>query len=342
MRQFVRRNSGELLLVGLIVLAAVWSSSLSPYFLDPVNLLSSATSFVIFALMAFGLYPVVVQGEIDISLPSTLAVGSVLLGKASVAGVPLALALPLVLAACAGLGALNGYLVAAVGLPSLAVTLGTLGAYRGVAYIIAGDAGVVGITPEYTALGSTWIGIVPVSVVLVLAVAAGFALLMSTTAFGRYSFAIGSNAAASRMGAVPVVRTRVVAYALAGAMSGLAGLVWVAQYQSARGDNADGAILFVLTAVVLGGVSIKGGSGRVVGVLLSLILLATLQTGMQLANVPGTSQTLVIGCLLVVSLGVPRALAMFRGRRRTSAPVRTDPPHGPDDPTPAVLQQQRG
>ncbi len=342
MRQFVRRNSGELLLVGLIVLAAIWSSSLSPYFLDPVNLLSSATSFVIFALMAFGLYPVVVQGEIDISLPSTLAVGSVLLGTASVAGMPLALALPLVLAVCAGLGALNGYLVAAVGLPSLAVTLGSLGAFRGLAYIIAGDAGVVGITPEYTALGSTWIGIVPVSVVLVLTVAAGFALLMSATSFGRYSFAIGNNAAASRMGAVPVVRTRVVAYALAGAMSGLAGLVWVAQYQSARGDNADGAILFVLTAVVLGGVSIKGGSGRVVGVLLSLILLATLQTGMQLANVPGTSQTLVIGCLLVVSLGVPRAIALFRGRRRTPTPVRTAPPHGPDDPTPAVLEKQRG
>jgi rhamnose transport system permease protein len=342
MRQFVRRYSGELLLVGLIVLGAVWSSSLSPYFLDPVNLLSSAATFVIFALMAFGLYPVVVQGEIDISLPSTLAVGSVLLGEASVAGVPLALALPLVLLVCAGLGALNGYLVAAVGLPSLAVTLGTLGAYRGLAYIIAGDAGVVGITREYTALGSTWIGIVPASVVLALAVAAGFALLMSATSFGRYSFAIGNNAAASRMGGVPVVRTRIVAYALAGAMSGLAGLVWVAQYQSARGDNADGAILFVLTAVVLGGVSIKGGSGRVSGVLLALILLATLQTGMQLANVPGTSQTLVIGCLLVVSLGLPRAIALFRGRRRTPVPRRTDPPPGPDGPTPAVLEQQRG
>jgi rhamnose transport system permease protein len=98
----------------------------------------------------------------------------------------------------------------------------------------------------------------------------------------------------------------------------------------------------VLTAVVLGGVSIKGGTGRVVGVLLSLILLATLQTGMQLANVPGTSQSLVIGCLLVVSLGVPRAIALFRGRRRTPALVRPDPPNGPDDPTPVVLEKQRG
>jgi rhamnose transport system permease protein len=342
MNQLARRYSWEVVLVGLIVVAAVWSSSLSPYFADPVNLLQSATSFVIFALMAFGLYPIVVQGEIDISLPSTLAVGSVLLAKAGVAGVPLALALPGVLVLCAVLGAVNGYLVAAVGLPSLAVTLGTLGAYRGLAYIIAGDAGVVGIPQPYTALGSTWVGIVPMSVVLVLVVAAGFALLMSATSFGRYSFAIGSNAAAARMGAAPVVRTRITAYALAGAMSGLAGWVWVAQYQSARGDNADGAILFVLTAVVLGGVSIKGGSGHAIGVFLSLLLLATLQTGMQLANVPGTSQTLVVGGLLIVSLGVPRVIALVRGRRRPARPVPTRQPDGPPEPASAVLEPEKG
>lgn len=120
------------------------------------------------------------------------------------------------------------------------------------------------------------------------------------------------------MAGVRVTRTRIGAYALAGAMAGLAGLVWIAQYQSARGDNADGTILFVLTAVVLGGVSIKGGSGRTTGVVLALILLATLQTGMQLANVPGTSQTLVIGILLVGSIGIPRAIALLRRQSRHS------------------------
>jgi rhamnose transport system permease protein len=103
----------------------------------------------------------------------------------------------------------------------------------------------------------------------------------------------------------------------------------VAQYQSARGDNADGTILFVLTAVVLGGVSIKGGSGNALGVLLAIILLGTIQTGMQLANVPGTSQTLVIGILLVVSIGIPRAVALLRARLPSSGP-RTG--SGPSDP----------
>ena len=320
MRRLVTGFGWEALLVVLIVLAALWSSTLSPYFLDPVNLFNSAQFFVIFALMAFGLFPVIVQGEIDISLASTLAVASVLLAKLSVGGVSFPVALALVLVVCALLGAVNGVLVAVAGLPSLAVTLGTLGAYRGIAYILSGDAGITGITPQYSTLGASWVGIVPTSVVMVIVVAAAFAVLMSATRFGRTSYAIGNNASAARMAGVPVAATKVLAYALAGVMSGLAGLVWVAQYQSARGDNADGSILFVITAVVLGGVSIKGGSGRALGVLLAIVLLGTIQTGMKLANIPGTSQTLVIGALLVGSIGIPRVVRLLMGVSRARRP----------------------
>lgn len=321
MTPFIRSYSWELLLVVLIISAGIWSSNLSPYFLDPVNLLTSAQFFVIFSLMAFGLFPVVVHGEIDISLASTLAVGSVMFGQLSVAEVPLIAALPIVLIATGLLGAINGVLVAVAGLPSLAVTLGTLGAYRGLAYILAGETGITGISQEYLTLGSTWIGIVPLSVLLVLVIAAAFWVLMAMTPFGRYSYALGNNSAASTMAGAPIARTRIAAYVLAGMMSGLAGLVWVSQYQSARGDNADGTILFVLTAVVLGGVSIKGGSGRAIGVLLAIVLLGTIQIGMKLANVPGTSQTLVIGGLLVGSIGVPSAIQLLRRRFGAGRPA---------------------
>ncbi|HSK33114.1 MAG TPA: hypothetical protein VK903_06485, partial [Propionicimonas sp.] len=157
MTRALRSYSAELLLVALIVLAAIWSSQLSPYFLDVNNLMNSAAFFVVFGLMAFGLFPIVVQGEIDISLASTLAVGSVLFAKLSVAGVPVLVAVPLVLGITAALGAINGVLVAYAGLPSLAVTLGTLGAYRGIAYLLAGDAGVTGLTEDYTFLGMSWV-----------------------------------------------------------------------------------------------------------------------------------------------------------------------------------------
>jgi len=325
MNRVIRKYSAEFLLVGLIVLAGLWSSRLSPYFLDLNNLMNSAAFFVVFGLMAFGLFPVVVQGEIDISLASTLAVASVLFAKLSVAGVPVLAALPLVLAVTAGLGAINGLLVAYGGLPSLAVTLGTLGAYRGIAYLLSGDAGVTGVTDDYTLIGQSWVGVVPSTVVLFLLFALVIGVLMETTKFGRFSYAIGASPAASRTAAAPVRQTRVAAYALAGVAAGLAGFVWVSQYQSARGDNADGAILFVLTAVVLGGVSIKGGSGRALGVLLSTLLLATIQTGMKLANVPGTSQTLVVGLLLIASIGAPAIVQLVRKavtRLRPAAQVR--------------------
>jgi rhamnose transport system permease protein len=323
MTSLVRRFGWELILVALIVLAFIWSSVLSPYFLDSVTLLNSAEFFVIFVLMAFGLFPIVVQGEIDISLASTLAVGSVMLGKLSHADVPLAVALPITLLVCAALGAVNGVLVSVAGLPSLAVTLGTMGAYRGLAYIMAGDGGITGFRPDYLALGSTWVGIVPANVVLAVVIAIGVGVLMSTTRFARASYAIGNSAPASRMAGINVAATKIVSFALAGALSGLAGLVWVSQYQSARGDNADGSILFVVTAVVLGGVLIQGGAGRAIGVFLSLVLLATIQTGMQLANIPGTSQTLVIGILLVASIGVPHIVSVVRARlaRRRASPA---------------------
>lgn len=328
MTRVLRGYASELLLVVLIVFAAIASSAMSPYFLDSANLLNSAQFFVIFALMAFGLFPIVVQGEIDISLASTLAVGSIMFATFGVSGVPLIVALPVVLLATAALGGLNGILVGYAGLPSLAVTLGTLGAYRGLAYLLAGDAGVVGIPDEYLLFGSTKIGILPASLVLVLVTALAFTILMGWTTFGRYSYAIGSSPGAARMAAVPVNRVRVLAYALGGAMAGLAGLVWVSQYQSARGDNADGTILFVLTAVVLGGISIKGGSGRALGVLLATILLGTILTGMKLANVPGTSQTLVVGALLIGAIGLPRVVYLVRQRLDAASTPRS--PQGGD------------
>lgn len=302
----------EWILVALVVVAIVWSSLLSPYFLNIGNVLNSAQFFVMFGLMAFGLMPIIIQGEIDISLTSTLAVSAVVLAKFSVAGVPVWIGLPLALLLCALLGAINGVLVAVLGLPSLAVTLGTMGAYRGIAYLIGGADGVSGISAEYTWLGAAKLGMIPLTIILLVIVAGLFAVLMNTTTFGRYSYAIGQNRRATITAGIPVTRSSITSFALGGAMAGLAGLLWVAQYQAARGDNADGAILLVLTAVVLGGVSIKGGAGRTSGVFLAIVLLAVIQAGMRLANVPGTSQTLVTGALLILSVGIPLAADVVR------------------------------
>lgn len=333
----LRSRAWELLLVVLIVIAGAWASTISPYYLDPDQLLNSTQYFIIFGIMAFGLMPIVVQGEIDISLASTLAVGTVTLARLSVSGVPVALAMLLTVLICAALGAINGVLVAYAGLPSLAVTLGTMGAYRGLAYIIGGDGGITGIPGDFTWLGTAFMGPLPLSLLVFVILAVAIAVLLGATPFGRYSYAIGNNAAASRMAGVPVAAMRVRAYILAAALTSLGSLLWIGQYASARGDNADGSILFVLTAVVLGGVSIKGGSGNVLGVVLSIVLLGTLSNGMGLANYPGTTQTLVLGCLLVGSIGIPRTIRLLRAKLAGS---RTRSP-GPKNQGPSANQSTR-
>ncbi len=145
--------------------------------------------------------------------------------------------------------------------------------------------------------------------------------------FGRRCFAVGNNRDAAWIAGIDVTRLKIEAYTLAGALAGLAALVWIGQYGSARGDNADGLILVVVTAVVLAGVDINGGRGTVTGVVLSLLLLGTLRNGMGLANVGGPTQTVVLGALLV--LGVLRPVAI-RGVRHLRNLVAAPPRIGGD------------
>jgi rhamnose transport system permease protein len=312
----LRRRAWEFLLLALIVLALFWSNSVAGSYLGLSELFASTRSFVVPGMLALGLLIVVLQGEIDISLESTIAVGTVTFAKLSAAGWSLPLAFLVVLVICTLLGVINGILVAVFGLPSLAVTLGTMGAYRGLAYLIGGDGGYSSFSPNYSALGSEYTGIAPASLVVFLLAAALVAFLLQRTVFGRQTHAVGSNVVASRVGGVGVNGVKIAAFALAGAMCAVAALIWIGQYGSARADNFDGSILFVVTAVVLGGAEITGGRGTVIGTVLSLFLLGTLTNGMGLINVGGPTQTLVMGVLLVVSIGIPRLIGLVSKRRR--------------------------
>jgi rhamnose transport system permease protein len=294
----------EAMLVVAILAAGVWSSRLSPYYLSLDQIFGSTRFFIIPGLMALGLAMVVSTGEIDISLASIIAIGTVSFAELADAGVPLAAAIPLV-AAIGGLcGLVNGLLVARWRLPSLAVTLGTMGAFRGLAFIVGGQEGFTAFPDSYLWLGSTDVigATVPASLFLFVAAVAVVALVMHRTVFGRQCFSIGLNGEAAWFAGVDVVATKVVAYVAAGALAGLAALVWIGQYGSARGDNADGSILFVVTAVVLGGVDINGGRGTIGGVVLALVLLGTIRNGMGLANIGGPTQTVVLGALLVAGV----------------------------------------
>lgn len=316
-----RPSAWEATLVVLIFLAAAWSARLSPYYLALDQILESTRQFIIPGLLALGLMIVVVTAEIDISLASILAVGTVLFARFSVHGMALAGAIPIVLLCCALLGAFNGFLVSRLGLPSLAVTLGTMGAYRGLAFIIGSEMGYTDFNDAYRSAGSDEVfGIVPIALFIFAVIALVMAFLIHKTVFGRRCFAVGRNKDAASIAGINVTRVKIVSYAIAGGLAAVAALIWIGQYGSARGDNADGAILFVVTAVVLGGVDINGGRGSVLGVVLALLLLGTLRNGMGLANVGGPVQTVVFGALLTLGVLRPVGLRAVRFFRSAFAP----------------------
>jgi rhamnose transport system permease protein len=310
----------ELSLCILILGAGVWSARLSPYYLGVDQIFGSTRFFIISGLLALGLTVVVVLGEIDISLASTLAVGTVSLSKLSAVGLPVPIAAAIVVVLCGALGALNGVLVARYRLPSLAVTLGTMGAFRGLAFIIGSEVGYTDFPDPYLWVGSTGLfdDTVPVSLLIFAVLAGLIGFLLHRTVYGRQCFSIGLNRDASWFSGVDVERVKIRAYALAGALAGVAALVWIGQYGSARGDNADGSILFVVTAVVLGGVDIHGGRGTLAGVVLALLLLGTIRNGMGLANIGGPTQTVALGTLLVAGVLRPAASAGLARLRRVS------------------------
>jgi len=297
----------EMMLAILTVAAGAWSAQLSPYYLNLDQIADSTRQFIFPGLLALGLMVVVVLGEIDISLASTLAVGTVLFSKFSECHVQVWIALPIVIGICGLLGALNGLLVAGLRLPSLAVTLGTMGAYRGLAFIIGSERGYTDFDDSYLWVGSERVlgDILPISFILFAIASLAVGFVMHYTVFGRRCFAVGRNNDAAWFSGIKVRTIKIRAYTLAGALAAFAALVWVGQYGSARGDNADGAILFVVTAVVLGGVDINGGKGTVLGVVLALFLLGTIRNGMGLANIAGPIQTVVLGGLLTVGVLLP-------------------------------------
>jgi len=324
----------EAILVVLTLLCAAWAATLSPFYLDADQILYSLQqALAVAGLLAGGLMMIIVAGEIDISLPATLAMGTILFARMAEAGLPIWFAVPVVLLLGATAGVINGSLVVGFGLPSLAVTLGTSAAYRALALALGGQEGHAAFPDSYISLGSTLLwGSVPLSLLLLGAVYLMLGGVMHGTVFGRLLYMVGANATAMRFSGARVGAIKVATFAAAGGIAGLAALVYVGQFESARADNASEILLFVVAAVTLGGVDVFGGRGRVAGVFLALLLLGTLKNGMGLANLPGPVQTLIIGSVLVVSVTIPQ-LSRLRLRLR-AGPTASRTYAGP--PRPAV------
>ncbi|MEU6283065.1 ABC transporter permease [Streptomyces sp. NPDC047028] len=267
------------------------------------------------ALIALPMTLLVVAGEIDLSVASTAGLSGAVMGRLWNAGLAIETIIPLclLLGICCGL--VNGLLVTRLGLPSLAVTIGTLAAYRGIAQIVLGSDAVTDFPTQYLdfaagRLGDTFLpqAFLPFLVLLAVAV-----VVLHATPFGRSLFAVGASEEAARFAGIRVRRTKLLLFVATGFMSALTGVFWALHYASARYDNATGLELSVVAAVLLGGIDFDGGKGTLGGAIAGVFLLGALQNVMSLLNVSAQSQIVVTGVLLVVSVLGPRVARQVVG-----------------------------
>jgi rhamnose transport system permease protein len=308
-QEFLGAYSWESVIFLFNIAAVVVASLLSPLYLDAFQILYSLQqSMGIASILAIGFMMIILVGEIDLSIPAVLAVCTVSFARLSVLGVPFGLAVPIILAFSTLAGLLNGFLIERFSLPSMAVTLGMMGVYRALALWIGGfeGFGASAFKPSYIWVGSEAIaGIIPISFVLLVVLFILAAILVHRSVYGRLLYATGNNRKAAYLSGHSISRVITSAFGIGGLMAGVAGIVYIGQYQSARADNVANILLFVVACIALGGFSLSGGKGNVVGLILAILLLGTIQNGMGLANIAGPVQTLVIGLILIASIMFP-------------------------------------
>ena len=309
----------ETAIIALFVLVVVVAMIVVPNFGSKITMTYLLLDMFPILIIALPMTAIIVTGEIDLSVASVVGLSSVLVGVLTQAGVPFGLTIVLAIAAGVLAGVINGFLITAVGLPSLAVTIGTLALYRGIAVGLLGTTAVTDFPKFWTDLAKEKIGStgIPVVVLLFVVLAVAFAVLLHFTAFGRGVFAIGLAPEAARFSGVDVARTKLVLFALSGAVAALAGVYYTLRYGSARGDNATGMEMQVIAAVLLGGVSIFGGRGALHGVIAGVLLIGVLGSALRLANVTSDLINIITGVLLIGAVISTSVIAAVRNRKKT-------------------------
>jgi rhamnose transport system permease protein len=305
------------LLVALVI--ALLYGAATPNFFTATNGFYVGLNVGEVAIMTLPLTLIIITGEIDLSVASILGMSSALLGDLVTRGwsVPAAIAAVLVVGAAAGF--FNGFLVTRVGLPSLAVTIGTLTLYRGIAVIVLGPSTISDFPAKYTKIGVTPLphtgGYLSYSVGIFIVLAIVFGIVLHATPFGRSLFVMGANEEAARFAGIRVKRTKLLLFVLSGVVCSLAGILYTFRLSTAVQDNGLGLELNVVTIVLLGGISIFGGRGTIVGVVLAIAVFAGLQNALFLTDFEQRAMGVVTGTLLLLSVLIPNGSDFARRGR---------------------------
>lgn len=306
----------ELSLLGLIIIAMVIGVILSPYFATAENFAITASGAVGLSLMVIPMAWLMIAEEIDLSIASVFGLSGVVFGLSIENGLGLPLSIVTALLVGAAAGAINGFLAVTLGLPSLIVTVGTLGVFRGIAFILLESRSVSKLPVEFTGFAQGNIGatLIPNGFVLFLFVAIVAGVLLQRGSVGRKTYAVGSSLEVSRFSGVRVKRVKRGLFLFSGIIASLAGILFAGYVSSARATNGTGLELSVIAIVLIGGVSMFGGKGSFLGVMLSLLLITTLTSWMTLGYVATNIQYTLTGLLMIGAVVVPVLVTKLKNR----------------------------
>ncbi|MEO1309191.1 MAG: ABC transporter permease [Pseudomonadota bacterium] len=306
-------KSWESLLILVAVAIFITNSFASPYFLNAWNLSDATFNFTEKAMIAFAMALLIISGEIDLSVASIIALASTAMGAAVQFGVGTSGLILIGLSVGLICGAFNGFLVTRMGLPSIVVTIGTMSLFRGISYIVLGDQAYRGYPADFAFFGQGYVfWVISFELVLFAVLAVIYSVLLHKTNFGRAVYAIGNNPVGAKFSGIRVERVKFILFLLTGLMSGVAAICLTSRLGSTRPSIAFGWELEVVTMVVLGGVSILGGSGSIPGVVIAAFVMGLVTFGLGLLNVPGIVMSIVIGALLISVIALPRLWEKWR------------------------------
>ena len=302
-------KSWEGFLAIILLVVVIVNSLLSESFLsieNQINLFVLSIEKVIIALI---MAKIIINAEIDLSVASMMGLSACALGWFVESGMSMTMALIASITIGAVGGAFNGFWITVVKLPSLVVTLAMLIGFRGLARVLIGDRSIKMFPQWFEDLGQQPLFLnIPFSVMIFMALLICVVIILEYTGFGRHIYTIGINQNVALYSGINVARVKMLLFIFSGIISAIAGILYAARLGTVRGDMGLGFELDIITIVLLGGVSIFGGSGSIYGVILSILIVLYLRNGMSLSNITGHLQTGVIGVLLILSVLIPNVL----------------------------------
>jgi ribose transport system permease protein len=305
------RFIGKNLIISLLVLMIVGFSFLTTGFATSNNFFNLLRQCSIMGIVAAGVSIVIIAGGIDLSVGSSISLFTVVTASLITSGVNVLLSCVAGIILCIFIGFVNGLIITKTKMTPFIATLAMMQVLRGIAFTITGGMPIYGLPDEVKTLGQGYIGVIPVPVIVLVLVFAVATFLMSKTYLGRYLYAVGSNVEATRLSGINTDQIKILSYVISGFFVGIAGLITMARIGAGQANAADGMEMDVITACVVGGISMAGGIGKMPMVIVGTIVIGVISNGLGIMGVSTYGQLIFKGIILILVVGVDSLRASY-------------------------------